>query len=474
MSLAGRSLVTIDDFSNGEIEAVFSLADEMSASMREQFGLCQGKIMASLFFEPSTRTRLSFETAMNRLGGRIITASDIGATSLAKGESLADMARVVGSYADIIVIRHPWEGAAKVVADYSGLPVINAGDGGHQHPTQTLCDLYIIKKERGSLDGLRIALWGDLKYGRTIHSLTFALARFGATVLFRPAPGLEVPEHILHKLVMEYGGELRRFGTGRENGEAFPLDAIYVTPSSPHQLAMIPDIDAQVEVEAGVDALYVTRPQKERFTAEEKGQSQQGRYPVVNKKLLREKAFRKSIIMHPLPRVDELAYDLDGDPRSQYFKQAAVGVPVRMALIASLLGAKDISAPEQTHVHRVAYPVYNRGFGVTCPNPKCVSVQETETKYLKPEFKIVGQKPLTLRCVYCEHGFEPKFVASADWHEGRLAEKTYHSASSRWASKIRVENLIVFDSEKEAEAHGFKPDRSRKPTKPTTRGKQKS
>ena len=143
MSLANRSLVTIDDVSNGEIEALFSLADEISDSINDHSGVCQGKIMASLFFEPSTRTRLSFETAMLRLGGRVISAVDIGATSLAKGESIADMARVVGSYADIIVIRHPWEGAARVVADYAGIPVINAGDGGHQHPTQTLSLIHI-------------------------------------------------------------------------------------------------------------------------------------------------------------------------------------------------------------------------------------------------------------------------------------------------------------------------------------------
>ncbi len=148
MTLVNRNVVTIDDLSNGEILALFSLADEMSEAMNEQLGICRGKIMASLFFEPSTRTRLSFEAAMHRLGGSVITASDVGATSLAKGESIADMARVVGSYADIIVIRHPWEGAARVVADYAGVPVINAGDGGHQHPTQTLCDLYTLQKER--------------------------------------------------------------------------------------------------------------------------------------------------------------------------------------------------------------------------------------------------------------------------------------------------------------------------------------
>ena len=151
MSLTGRNLVTIDDFSNSEIEAVFSLAGEMEGSIAEQYGLCRGKIMASLFFEPSTRTRLSFEAAMHRLGGNVIGVSDIKATSFAKGESIADMARIVGSYADIIVIRHPWEGAAAVVAEYAGVPVINAGDGGHQHPTQTLCDLYTIKQKRQTI-----------------------------------------------------------------------------------------------------------------------------------------------------------------------------------------------------------------------------------------------------------------------------------------------------------------------------------
>jgi aspartate carbamoyltransferase catalytic subunit len=192
MSLANRSLVTIDDLSNGEMLGLFALADAMSGDMKAQYGLCEGKVMASLFFEPSTRTRLSFEAAMHRLGGSVITASDVGASSLAKGESIADTARIVGSYADIVVIRHPWEGAAKVVADYAGIPVINAGDGGHQHPTQTLLDLYTIIKERQSIKGLRIALWGDLKYGRTTHSLIFALARFGADILFCPSPGLEV------------------------------------------------------------------------------------------------------------------------------------------------------------------------------------------------------------------------------------------------------------------------------------------
>jgi len=461
MALAGRSLVTIDDLSNGEIEALFSLADRMAESKGGQLDVCRGKIMASLFFEPSTRTRLSFEAAMHRLGGSVISAIDVQATSLAKGESLADMARVVGSYADIIVIRHPWEGAIKVIADYSGIPVINAGDGGHQHPTQTLCDLYTLQKERRTIKGLKIALWGDLKYGRTIHSLIFALAKFGANILFCPSPGLEVPEHVIKKLITEYGGDLERYEALAQTakGSLFPLNAIYTTPGSPHQLAMMPDINIGVEMKTGVDALYVTRPQKERFATADEGQEPEKKYQVVDKRLLREKRFKSSLIMHPLPRVDELACELDADPRSMYFKQAAQGVPIRMALIALLLGAKEVSiSKEDEHlIQKIDYPVYRRDFGVRCSNPRCVSIQETETKYIKPEFKVVSHEPLTLRCVYCEHGFEPKYIASSDWHGGRLDSKRYHSADSHWTRKIKPENLIIFDSESEAKAHGFKP-----------------
>ncbi len=459
MTLANRSLVTIDDLSNGEILSLFSLANDMSANMKEQYGVCRGKIMASLFFEPSTRTRLSFETAMHRLGGSVITASDVGASSLAKGESISDTARIVGSYADIIVVRHPWEGAAKVVADYAGVPVINAGDGGHQHPTQTLLDLYTIIKERQNIKGLKIALWGDLKYGRTTHSLIFALARFGADILFCPSPGLEVPAHVINKLITEYGGEVERLDekSRKDNESLFPIDAIYTTPNSPHQLAMMADISVAVELKGGVDALYVTRPQKERFTDKEQGQNLKSKYPVVDKKLLQGKAFRRTMVMHPLPRVDELAYDIDGDERSMYFKQAARGVPVRMALLAALLGEKEVVIPEVESPPPVSYPLYQQEPSPTCPNPRCVSIQATETKYLKPQFKIVNKEPLTLRCVYCEHGFEPKFVASTEWHEHKTDARKYHSADSHWAKDIRPENLIVFASEEEALAHGFKP-----------------
>jgi aspartate carbamoyltransferase catalytic subunit len=461
MSLTNRSLVTIDDLSDVEIEALFSLADEMADSPKDQAELCRGKIMASLFFEPSTRTRLSFEAGMLRLGGRVITAVDIGASSLAKGESIADMAKVVGSYADIIVIRHPWEGAARVVADYAGVPVINAGDGSHEHPTQTLCDLYTIRKERRTIRGLRIALWGDLKHGRTVHSLIYALARFGATILFCPGAGLEMPEHVLRRLVTEYKGELKKCRNLNQGPDRklFPIDAIYLTPSSPHQLAMLPDISVGVELKAGVDALYVTRLQKERQALTAEAQEPKKGYPVVDKKLLKAKGFEKTLVMHPLPRVDELTYEMDADPRSMYFKQAAYGIPVRMALLALLLGVREVtvSKEEDSPIRKIGYPIYGRDSGVKCPNTNCVSNQETEVRYIKPKFKIMSRQPLTLRCIYCDHELRPQYVASSEWHQRKLENKKYHSADTHFAHKIRPENLIVFASEDEAMARKFKP-----------------
>jgi len=463
MGMINRNLITIDDLSNEEIEAIFSLADEMSSRSEDHLSLCRGKVMATLFFEPSTRTRLSFETAIQRLGGSVISTVDINSTSLSKGESIADMARVVGSYADIIVIRHPWEGAAKLVAEYASVPVINAGDGSHEHPTQTLCDLYTLKKEKQRIEGLKIALCGDLKYGRTVHSLTFALARFGATILFRPGPGLEMPEHVVRKLTTEYAGELKRYeALNHVTKEGlFPLDAIYMTPSIPHQLAMMPDINIQIELkmEKGIDALYVTRLQRERHAPTIEGEELQKDYPVVDKRLLKEKGFKRTIVMHPLPRLDELASELDTDPRSMYFKQAARGVPVRMALIALLLGVRKVDIPEkrQTFARKIDYPVYNRPFGVQCQNSNCVTLHEKQ--YIKPGFKIVSRQPLTLVCVYCEQETHPPYIASSEWHDGTLESKRYHSSDSHWLRKIKPENLIIFDSENEAQAQGFKPSK---------------
>jgi len=425
---------------------------------------------------------MSFEAAMQRLGGSVISAVDVNSTSLSKGESIADMARVVGSYADLIVIRHPWEGAAKLVAEYAGVPVVNAGDGSHEHPTQTLCDLYTLKKEKGSISGLKVALFGDLKYGRTVHSLTYALARFGArAVIFWATPGFEIPDYIVRRLTSEHGGMAKKFDSkdlpqilddlnlhGLPSGGG--LDAIYVTPANPHQPALIPMPDASFELElspkarkAPVDAVYVTRLQLERIAEGDKGEAATEEYPRVDAQLLKRRQLKRTLVLHPLPRVGELARELDADPRSMYFRQAALGVPVRMALIALLLGAKrfETSEKDDSPAQRLAYPTYKRDFGVNCPNPKCVSVHEAQ--FIVPEFKIVNRQPLTLRCVYCEQETNPRYIASSEWHEGTLASKKYHNADSHWVQKIRPENLIIFDSESEAQAEGFKPSKYARP-----------
>lgn len=459
LGLANRSLVTIDDLSNPEIEAVFSVADEMSADIYGQSHLCQGKILASLFFEPSTRTRLSFESAMHRLGGRVISVMEMGNTSLSKGESIADMARVVGAYADIIAIRHPWEGAAKVVADYAGVPVINAGDGGHEHPSQTILDLYTIRKQRKSLQGLKIALWGDLKYGRTVHSLAYALARFGANIHFRTGSGLGLPDHVVRKLTGDYGGVFERYDDAQRQGKdrISQLDAIYVTPSNPHQLTNIPNVSIEVEMQKGIDALYVTRLQRERLeSASETGEAE---YPVVDRKLLKAKQFKEALVMHPLPRIDEVAYEVDEDPRSMYFKQVESGVPIRMALMALFLGAKEVALPEgRGGVASKTVDIPPRQvFGVTCPNNRCVTNQKTEKGYIQRKFKMLPGRPLVLRCAYCEYETEAAYIASMKWHEGTLENKKYYSSDSFMLERIKPENIMIFGSDAAAREHGFAP-----------------
>jgi hypothetical protein len=321
-------------------------------------------------------------------------------------------------------------------------------------------DLYTLKKERKTLEGLKIALWGDLKYGRTVHSLAYALARFGATIHFRPSPGFEMPEHVIRKLTTEYTGRLERYnGPKDEEGKGLiPVDAIYVTPSGPHQLANIPAVGIQIELEKGIDALYVTRLQKERLEPSSEGLNKE--YPVVDKKLFKEKGFKETILMHPLPRVGELAYEMDADPRSMYFKQVVRGVPIRMALLSLLLGAKTADIPERkvpSFAQKREYPVYERETGVRCQNKKCVSVQDTESQYMKHEFQIVSNEPLTLRCVYCEHEIHPQYIASSKWHQGLVENKRYYKADSFMLGRIRPENLIIFDSEDEARRQGFKP-----------------
>ncbi len=301
-----KHLVNISDLSEDQLFHLFSIADKMKdiVDQKKVCEICAGKILATLFYEPSTRTRLSFESAMLRLGGKVLGFSSASGSSVSKGESLADTIRTVAGYSDVITVRHPNEGSARVASLFSHVPIINAGDGGHQHPTQCLLDLYTILKEKGSFKGLKVQISGDLKFGRTTHSLSIALARLGAELYFASPPGLEMPDYIVRQL----------------------KDEFHVIPTVSHNIKDYIGIS---------DVLYMTRVQRERL-GEMEYLKYRGSY-VLNPATLNE-AKRDTIVLHPLPRVDEITPDVDSDPRALYFKQAYNGVPVRMALIAILLG----------------------------------------------------------------------------------------------------------------------------------------
>ncbi len=296
-----KHLISIDDLDRDDILYVLEKAEKFEDVARgeRKLRILEGKILANLFFEPSTRTRMSFEVAMKRLGGDVINMTAQEASSIAKGETLADTIRVVSKYCDAIVIRHPLEGAARFAAENSDVPVINAGDGAGQHPTQTLLDLYTIKKECGKLDGISIALVGDLRYSRTIHSLIKALTLFETEIYLVSPEALSLPEDMLEEL----GGNVRRA----------KLDEI---------------IDK-------IDVLYVTRIQKERFPDEEEYRKVAGSYRITTELL--EKAKDELIVMHPLPRVDEVDVAVDATKHAKYFQQAFYGVPVRMAILSEVM-----------------------------------------------------------------------------------------------------------------------------------------
>ncbi|MEM0156050.1 MAG: aspartate carbamoyltransferase [Thermoplasmataceae archaeon] len=302
--LKNRSIVSIDDVDSSDLSEVFSVADRMLAALesRKKLEILTGKIMATLFYEPSTRTRLSFESSMHRLGGSVISVSDVKSSSVAKGETLADTIRMAESYSDVIVIRHPLEGAARLASKFSSKPVINAGDGSGQHPTQTLLDLYTIKRHFGKIDGLNIAMVGDLRYGRTVHSLLLALSNFDVEVTLISPAVLKMPDHIRERLSKKV------------------------------------KITTEENLEKGIDehdVFYVTRIQKERFTDQNEYNSVIGLYSIDSETVKKMK--QNSIIMHPLPRIDEIKAEVDFLPNAMYFKQAYYGVPVRMALLSMIL-----------------------------------------------------------------------------------------------------------------------------------------
>ncbi|MCM1327106.1 MAG: aspartate carbamoyltransferase [Bacteroidales bacterium] len=299
-----RHLMSPLDFTTEELDKLFDLANDIENNPQKYAHACDGRILAACFYEPSTRTRLSFESAMTRLGGSVIGFSDAGSSSAAKGESVSDTIRIISCYADICAMRHPKEGAPMVAAEKSSIPVINAGDGGHQHPTQTLTDLLTIRSLKGRLNDFTIGLCGDLKFGRTVHSLIHALVRYeGIRFIFISPEELRVPDYITDML----------------KEKKIPYEEVVRLEN----------------VMPKLDLLYMTRVQKERFFNEEDYVRLKDFYILDLAKM--ELAGENMLVLHPLPRVNEISVEVDEDPRAAYFKQAQYGVYVRMALILTLL-----------------------------------------------------------------------------------------------------------------------------------------
>ena len=355
-----RHLIDPLYFSVQETEALLDVADDICDNMDKYSHKCDGKILATLFFEPSTRTRLSFESAMMRLGGKVLGFSSASSSSAAKGESVADTIRVIDYYADIIAMRHPKDGTAFRAAQYSTKPIINAGDGGHHHPTQTLTDLMTIRRRHGRLDNLVIGFCGDLKYGRTVHSLVKALARYkGNHFVFISPKELEIPRYIIEE---------------------------YLTKSE-CTFEEVTDLSAAMP---SLDILYMTRIQRERFDDIEEYERLKGSYILSPVQM--ELAKKEMAVLHPLPRVNEITLAVDDDERAKYFEQAGNGVYVRMALILSLLGMGklDVNKAEEDHDIVVEHD------GV-CKNARCITNSEDETM---PIF-VKGDNG-RVRCKFCD------------------------------------------------------------------------
>lgn len=350
-----RHVIDLEDLTFAQLQQTVELAGKIKDNPKEYSHVCDGKIMATLFFEPSTRTQMSFQTAMMRLGGKIIGFDNPQNSSISKGESLKDTITIVSGYADIIAMRNPIEGSAKAASLFSEVPVINAGDGGHLHPTQTLTDVVTLFNEKGRLNHLKIGLCGDLKNGRTVHSLIKTMCHFqGNSFVLISTKELRVPDYI--KDIMDKSG--------------CPYEEVY-------------DLQGNI---ADLDVLYMTRIQRERFSSNEEYKSQKSVYVLDKEKL--KSAKEDMIILHPLPRVDEIAIEVDDDPRACYFKQAVYGMYGRMALILLLLEDKDYFFHSEREKHTT---------DIICKNPMCIVNQE---KYLPKYFYSKDNHKV---CEYCDH-----------------------------------------------------------------------
>src|SRR5258708_20934222 len=458
---ATRHIISINDLTDREIETIFDVAQSFLRDLPDSHfpyrtgrstNIASDCILASLFYEPSTRTRLSFESAMLRLGGDTITSADPATSSAAKGESIADSVRVIANYADLIVIRHPRDGAARLAADYSPVPVINGGDGSHEHPTQTLCDLFTIKKKNKHLKNLKIAISGDLKGSRTIHSFVYPLARFGANIMPMPAKGMGLPAHVDRRPREEIGCQI--VPASKRESDGATIDALYITPEDPHQQSLFsgPEIGldlAAAVAETKIDAVYVTRFQKERWSEQDQP------YPKIDKTFVNEPKYSGASVLHPLPRVGELDVSLDSDSRAVYFQQAAYGVPVRMALISLLLGLTKRKSLHRFEggLDKQTYPLYDqpRSLGIHCVNRNCIVHEPMESQYVRNRFHVVkADAGCKLRCVYCESDIEDFVVAHKKnkWYAKDAAPLLREGEHN-------LRELILFADEADASADGF-------------------
>ncbi|MCL0101636.1 aspartate carbamoyltransferase [Dehalococcoidia bacterium] len=396
MSLEGKSIISIDDLSNQEIARILDVARDFDNSLENEtkLRLLNDYKLFSLFYEPSSRTFFSFREAMRRLGGDwdgILNAQ--ADTSVAKGESLADAIRTFELMADVLVIRHPLDGALRAAQSYASKPLINGGDGTHEHPTQTLVDLYTIAKEKGSIKGQVVGLFGDLLHGRTVHSLAYALARFGAKIRTISLPGLGLPAYVQAKLNALKCDWAEVLSTGEAFNEHSAV--IYNSESGINGSRQRP-LGNQIGTVMGLlqecTALYVTRLQSERF--DNQGQTS-GELQVLSAGLL-ENVPDTAIILHPLPRRNEIAYEIDADKRAAYFRQMANSIPVRMAILALMLGAKDSggAAARKSIANGVSEVA-----GIQCANSRCVVNHET---YLSPLFLRDPLVSELVRCGYCD------------------------------------------------------------------------
>ena len=360
-----KSLIDILELSVEEIDELLSLAKDMIERPEAYADACRGKKLATLFFEPSTRTRLSFEAAMYELGGSVLGFSDAGTSSASKGESMADTAKVISCYADIIAMRHHKEGAPLVASCNATIPVINAGDGGHAHPTQTLADLLTIQREKGRLHDLTVGFCGDLKYGRTVHSLISALSRYAGIRLVLISPEeLGIPGYIKHEVMRDMQWE-----------ETTDLES------------KLPELDV----------LYMTRVQRERFADLDTYERLKDTYILTEDKMRLAKS--DMCVLHPLPRVNEISVKIDADPRACYFKQVLNAKHIRKALILTLLNAAKGKTPAPEA------PLTERGESdllvnkLVCDNPRCITTTEQELDQI---FRFADKKQGICRCVYCE------------------------------------------------------------------------